>query len=188
MHRVTCFLCVHITVINLTVTGWEMKFQNTFVANAPLECIGTTNAEGRVGGSSAWWPCVLPIWFVILVTAGVGRADAQAKADEYRVKAAFLSHFAQLVDWPAEAFGANGNPLTLCTIGDDPFHGMLDSTVEGKSVASHPLRARHATQPAELMGCHIVFLAGNEAKHTPALLASLQGTSALTVGESDEFL
>jgi hypothetical protein len=31
-----------------------------------------------------------------------GTARAQSNRDEYQVKAAFLFHFAQLVDWPAD--------------------------------------------------------------------------------------
>jgi hypothetical protein len=52
------------------------------------------------------------------------RARAQANEDEYRVKAAFIFHFAQLVDWPPDT-GKSGS-LFLCTLGEDPFGGALE--------------------------------------------------------------
>jgi hypothetical protein len=36
----------------------------------------------------------------ILLAGAAGTARAQSNDDEYRVKAAFLFHLAQLVDWP----------------------------------------------------------------------------------------
>ena len=132
--------------------------------------------------------CVLSTLLMLSGIIGAQNGYSQSRVDEYRVKAAFLTHFAQLVDWPAEALSANNDALTICTIGEDPFHGALDTAAEGKLVGSHPLRARHASQPSELAGCHIVFIGANEAKRSSLVLTSLQNTSALAVGESDDFL
>jgi hypothetical protein len=62
--------------------------------------------SGRAGNS-----------FVILLSmllAGAATvARAQLNVDEYRVKAAFLFHFAQLVDWPANTLTGADNSLVL---------------------------------------------------------------------------
>ena len=100
-------------------------------------------------------PFVQPLVVLLLVSlAGTARfAKAQSDADEYHVKAAFLFHFAQLVDWPADSLSDADNSLFLCTLGADSFQGALESTVEGKAVGTRIIRVRHLKQPEEAQGC-----------------------------------
>ncbi|MGA2416181.1 MAG: YfiR family protein [Candidatus Sulfotelmatobacter sp.] len=127
---------------------------------------------------------LLMVGLVLLNFAEIGRAQ---QSEEYHVKAAFLFHFAQLVEWPADALGDDKNPITLCTFGKDPFGGDLDTTLQGKSVGTRPLRIRHAKQIQEIPGCQLLFVGGNERKELPPLLAALKDSPVLTIGESDEF-
>src|SRR6266540_557093 len=74
------------------------------------------------------------ILLVILLGAGVFAAPLRAQAfKEYDVKAAFLYHLAEFVDWPAEAFPAAENPLVIGVLGADPFGKSLDNLVQGLS-------------------------------------------------------
>ncbi len=114
-------------------------------------------------------------------------AQAQSSPDEYRIKAAFLFHFAQLVEWPPEVLSANDNSFLLCTFGDDSFQGELESSVEGKSVGSRVLRVRHVRRSEETQGCHIVVI-GKKEKGFQGLLTTMAGASLLTVGEMDNFV
>ena len=91
---------------------------------------------------------------VIMLILTLNPAQAQ-QTEEYHVKAAFLFHFAQLVDWPAQVPGDENNPLTVCTIGKDPFGGDLETTLQGKTIGTRPLRIRHLKQPLEIQGCQI---------------------------------
>jgi hypothetical protein len=115
-------------------------------------------------------------------------AEAQSKEDEYRLKAAFLFHFVQLVDWPAEALGGDREPMTICTLGEDPFHGVLEAAMEGKLAGSRALHVRHFKQPQDLQGCHLLYVGSNERLHVPFLLAKLKDTPVLTVGDTDDFV
>ncbi len=134
-------------------------------------------------------PFVQPVVVLLLVSlAGMARfAKAQSDADEYHVKAAFLFHFAQLVDWPADSLSDADNSLFLCTLGADSFQGALESTVEGKAVGTRIIRVRHLKQPEEAQGCHILFLGKAQSVRIPTLLASLRGAPVLTVGETAGF-
>jgi hypothetical protein len=116
------------------------------------------------------------------------RIGAQSSDDEYRVKAAFLFHFAQLVDWPADTVKATDGSLFLCTVGDDPFQGALESTVAGKAVGTRVLRIRHLKETEDMHACQMVFLGKAQSKHIPALLAGLHNAPILTVGETPGFL
>jgi hypothetical protein len=129
----------------------------------------------------------LALLTLIIILCSGGAATAQ-QTDEYRVKAAFLFHFAQLVDWPADLQGDESKPLTLCTIGPDPFGGDLDTTLRGKSIGTRALQIRHLKQAQEIEGCHVLFIAGRDRKQVAPLLSALKDTAVLTVGESDDFV
>ena len=79
---------------------------------------------------------------ILLVGSGHG-GRAQTTEEEYRIKAAFIFHFAQLVDWPPDTATDTDNSLFLCTLGEDPFRGMLEGTVAGKVIGNRVIRIRH---------------------------------------------
>jgi hypothetical protein len=126
---------------------------------------------------------------VLAALAGVRTAPTQINSSsEYQVKAAFLFHFAQFVEWPEETFKDAGSPLTYCTIGDDPFHGSLDTVLGGKTIGSRPFRVHHFKQPREIKGCQVLFIGAEEKKVLPDILEGVKGNSVLTVGESEHFV
>jgi hypothetical protein len=130
---------------------------------------------------------LLAAFFLLLAAAGT-RPRAQTAAEEYRVKAAFIFHFAQLVDWPPEKPTGTDNSLLLCTLGEDPFQGMLEGTVAGKAIGNRILRIRHLGEPQEMQACQIVFLGRAQGKRIPMLVATLHNAPVLTVGETAGFL
>lgn len=139
------------------------------------------------------WISLPPPWSVVLFavlffTAGSKLVLAQSTVDEYHVKAAFLFHFAQLVEWPADSPNEGGNSLLICTIGDDPFHGQLESTIAGKQIGSRILRIRHVRPLQDTRGCSVLFVSKSEGNRIPSLLTNLRNAPVLTVGESDDFL
>jgi len=116
------------------------------------------------------------------------KAQAQeATPSEYQIKAAFLFHFAQFVGWPEAALGKRGDPLTYCTLGEDPFHGALDSSLSGKTINERPLRVLHLKRAQDPGGCQVLFLGESEKQSIPAVLSSLRGKPVLTVGETEHF-
>lgn len=122
------------------------------------------------------------VW--LLFTTGMAHAQ---QTEEYRVKAAFLFHFSQMVDWPPEALGDEKKAITICTIGKDPFGGDLEATLQGKSVGTRPLQIRHLKQPGEVQGCQVVYVAQGERKQAFAALSALKDPPILTVGEDNDF-
>ncbi len=124
----------------------------------------------------------------VLSIAGARRVSAQANSpSEYQVKAAFLFHFAQFVDWPPGAFKEADSPLTYCTVGEDPFHGALDASLNGKTIGSRSARVQHFKRVAEIQGCQVLFIGALERKSIPAALAGLRESPILTVGETENF-
>jgi hypothetical protein len=128
---------------------------------------------------------------VLLVTASgtPPRVGAESSTiSEYEVKAAFLFHFAQFVEWPPEAFKEADSPLTYCTVGDDAFRGALDESVKGKRIGNRPLRVLHLGEREPIDGCQVLFIAGARTARQTDELATARGRPVLTVGETEQFV
>lgn len=128
---------------------------------------------------------LLALLFALGFSAG---ADAQSEYAEYQIKAAFLFNFAKFVDWPTDTFKDEKQPMTFCTIGDDPFRGALDEVVSGKMSGSHAIQIQHHKLPQDILGCHIVFIGSQQKKHMAVILDHLKTSPVLTVGESEGFV
>lgn len=126
--------------------------------------------------------------FFLLVAAAQLPARAQATAGEYQIKAAFLFHFAQFVNWPPGALDARQQVLDLCIFADEPHRQELESTIQGKVVDGRAFQIRPLGQTPDIQGCNILFLSRDEARRQAAILKSLRGLPVLTVGETDSFL
>jgi hypothetical protein len=124
----------------------------------------------------------------LLVSGFQEFAGAQVSAEEYQVKAAFLFHFAQLVDWPPGALSTADSSLNLCIPGDEPHRKELQSAIEGKAVGGRVMHLRPLGHGQDYRGCNVVFLSRDEVRGQTAILKSLHGLPILTVGESTDFL
>ena len=151
--------------------------------------------RGRRGDrTQAWkihsvgWRFGAAILGVLMALGGARSASTQTNpTGEYQVKAAFLFHFAQFVDWPEGTFKEADSPLTYCTIGEDPFHGALDASLNGKTIEARVVRVQHIKQAQQIPGCQILFIGAAENRLIPEVLTATRGTSVLTVGESEHF-
>src|SRR4051812_44941809 len=85
----------------------------------------------------------------------------QDRPPEYAVKAAFLLSFAKFVEWPVDTF-ANGAPVTICVLGDDPFGETLDALTRGERVNGREIAIRRSRAVQETRGCHILFISASE--------------------------
>lgn len=124
---------------------------------------------------------------LLTLMGGVSGIEAQAQADEYQVKAAFLFNFVKFVEWPPEAFSDDNTSFVIGVIGDDPFGGALDQSVSGKSVNGRQLSVRRLKWGEDLRGCHILFISSSERKRLAQIISSLRGASVLTVSDIDQF-
>lgn len=106
---------------------------------------------------------------------------------EYQVKAVFLFHFAQFVDWPPSAFPEPQTPLVIGVLGKDPFGAYLDEIVLGETVNNHPLAVHRYARVEEITTCHILFISRSEEDRLEQVLVGLKGRDILTVGDADRF-
>ena len=122
----------------------------------------------------------------VLLVASAALAE-QSAFSEYQVKAAFLYNFAKFIEWPEKALGASNEPIVVAVLGDDPFGEILDQTLAGKTVGGHPLSVKRFSRSTDLERCHILFVADSEAGRAAEILARIDASPTLTVGEAARF-
>lgn len=103
------------------------------------------------------------------------------------VKAAFIFHFAQMVEWPTDVIAAGATPVVMCIADDDSYASALHSAVDGKLIGTHPIQVRYLREKADPRGCHLLVIAGKDKKQRQALLNAVKDAPILTVGDSDDF-
>ncbi len=117
---------------------------------------------------------------------GTDRAQ-DGQITEYRLKAAFLYHFAKFVTWPASAFADSTEPIIIGVIGRDPFGRDLEKTVAGKTVRGRRFVVKRFRHIDDLEFCHILFITPSERKHVGEILRRIDSKSVLTVGDTRSF-
>jgi hypothetical protein len=139
----------------------------------------------RTGRSKPFRLTIL-VLFMTLASGHILRADDYG-SPEYQVKAAFLFHFSQFVEWPPDTFKDPGTPLTFCTVGEDPFRGALEQSVNGKTMGTRPLSVRHFMRLQEASSCQVLFLGKRSRLLEEEAIAFFSKHPVLIVGESEHF-
>lgn len=128
-----------------------------------------------------------------LLAAAVAFTFPIAAAQEYiptqsRNKAAFLATFPSFVDWPDGAFSAPNSPLVVCVLGDFRFGTILAEVSRDATPHGRRISVRWIRNDQQIHGCHILFVSSSELSHYSKVIASAQGTSTFTVGDTPSFL
>ena len=126
---------------------------------------------------------------MLLISFIAAPAPSQAEPSppsEYQVKAAFLYNFAKFVEWPAEAL-PNDQPFTIGILGSDPFDGLIDEAVAGKTVRDRSIMIKRFSKAEEATGVQILFISNSEEERVPRILKRLGHASVLTVSDIDRF-
>jgi hypothetical protein len=129
--------------------------------------------------------------FSIVVAAGLASprpAQADAQADEYRVKAAFLYKFGSYIEWPSQSFARTDSPVTIGVMGADTLADELAQIVAGRNVNGRPVVVRRLRPGDPIAGLHMLFIGGSDRGRLAEILAAAKGRALLTVTESEEGL
>lgn len=130
--------------------------------------------------------------FSAFIVLGIGFHSPAAHSQsgepaEYQLKAAFLFNFAKFIQWPSASFANPRSEFGICILGDDPFGKSIDDLLRGKTIGDHPVAVTRAKRLQDLAHCQIVFVSSSEKKRVPQILADLNGSNTLAVGETEGF-
>lgn len=139
--------------------------------------VGLPAGPSKIAGRC--WSAALCV-LALTVSAAAFAADSTL---ENGVKATYIYKLAPFVEWPASAFVAEGSPLTICVVGNDPVSALIDQAAAGQRVDDRPITVRHLAAVAPNSGCHILYAAGTEEQKANALTA-VKGAPVLTVTDA----
>jgi len=103
---------------------------------------------------------------------------------EYAVKAAYLYKLGEFVEWPASVFESTDSPVNLCIVGNDPFDGTLDKTVEGRRIGTRSISVRRLKSLDRASNCQILYIGTSDVQQASRWLETARGEKILTVTDS----
>ena len=136
---------------------------------------------------SKWrhWLAPIAVVFGIAALLAIPSGTNAQDADEYSVKAEFLSRFPGFVTWPEAALGPKGAPFVIGVFGRDPIGRKLEDALKGKSgPGGRPFAVIRRRNSAALAGCPMVFVGGSEKAGAAGAIRAL-GRNTLVVGDWD---
>jgi hypothetical protein len=125
---------------------------------------------------------------VVFTLALASRAAFGQSVSEYEVKAAYVYNFVKFVEWPPGTLKNPAEPLAICTLGENPFGGALDSAVAGKALDGRKIIVRQVNGASQAKACQVLFVSPASEKSFRAMSNDLRSAGVLAVGESDGFL
>jgi hypothetical protein len=131
--------------------------------------------------------CLLPAGL-----AAQGEREAEQRdpgPDRARVarrKALFIEQFTRLVGWPRASLPQEG-PFILCTLGSSDTADELANIASFVKFKQRPCEVRALSTPAQIDGCHLLYLAASAAPVLPQALAAVADRPVLTVSDTAGF-
>jgi hypothetical protein len=122
---------------------------------------------------------------VVILTLYSSNAVHADVARENKIKAAYLYHIINFVQWP----GGHSNSrkhMSICLVGDATFQSLLKPLTNNSS--SHydvEIVVNHSN--ASVDGCHIVYFANTTVEQTKYLIAQTRNRPILTLGDVPGF-
>ena len=129
------------------------------------------------------WLLLWPLW----AAGSPGLLHAEAFAQEYQLKAAFLINFAKFITWPEQALPAGQQEFILCVVGDDPFGAAL-AGVERKTVGGRAVRVVRTSSVKKIPDCQMLFVSRSEADTLNQLAAAIGRKGVVTVSDLPDFV
>lgn len=114
------------------------------------------------------------------VLAGLPLLAPAQVADEQKLKIAFIYNFFQFVDWPAEAFSAPNQAITVCVFGKDSFDGGLIALTK-RTVRQRAIEVAYPNSLEQAKKCHLLYIEDTQNPTHTALLKALSQHPVLTV-------
>lgn len=121
---------------------------------------------------------------LLALTACFASFSSGTPEPEDELKAAIVLSFIRYTDWNTVRVQ---DPITVGVAGRPEFARVLSGALEGKTAGAHRLAVME-TADGVCANCQIVYIASQKSVEVRQLLAAVNNTHALTMGETDHFL
>ena len=105
---------------------------------------------------------------------------AQDRSEEYQLKAVLLSRLMGFVTWPQLG---EGDPITLCVAGQNPFDGQLDAAFNETNVTIEMI----GNQYGVVDNCNVLFISDSEIRNFESILDLVADKPILTISDVPRF-
>jgi len=119
----------------------------------------------------------------VLIVSGPVRAQSAA-GDDAGDRAAFVYRFAEFVGWPQ---GQQGSALVIGILGDAPLVAAVAQAVHGRTIDGRTVVVRPLTSAAQVPGCQIAYIGGNDPAVIQNALRAAGDASVLTMSTAPGF-
>lgn len=125
----------------------------------------------------------------VCMLALVGPIVPNAAADdrESLVKAAYLYHFVDFVDWPDSLESDPGEVIRVGILGEDPFGALVDDVFAEPSSDGRHFEVVRSVDARDLTSCRLVYVALGDGAAVDEALEVLAGKPLLVVGHEPGF-
>ena len=120
---------------------------------------------------------------LILLAAKATHADS---ASEHELKAAYLYHIINFVNWPENIFPKENENIEVCFIADDNIDQIL-KTIEKKPVRNRNIRVRQLSGKTLPASCNMLFVHEVQMTNLQELFGAAKKHNILTIGDSPRF-
>lgn len=131
--------------------------------------------------------CAPGLLLVAMLLAGFASPSKAEAPDANAIKADMLCNMAKFVQWPEGVIAQNRGQLVVSILGEDDLAATMANVLSTRSVNGKPIFVRFARRVQDVKGSQIVYIAASEIAHRDELLAALQGTSTLTLADTEGF-
>jgi hypothetical protein len=127
-----------------------------------------------------------PIVFLLLTAQSFNGVYADV-ARENKIKAAYIYHIINFVQWPDQA--TNSSPrsrFNVCLVGDERFKSSLVPLTRN-SISPYDIDVVINHSPSRVDACQILYFANTSMEQTRQLIAQTCGRPILTLGDAPGF-
>lgn len=123
---------------------------------------------------------------LLLLSCSAASALPDAIEREQKIKAAYLYHLAQFIDWPESHALKTSQHITICSPGSSPFSNYLQNLSQRKA-KGREIHLMEVSKTSIATNCNIIFFdTSNEL--SPQILEKYAANGTITVGEQQAFI
>jgi len=109
---------------------------------------------------------------------------SEANAQKERFHSLFIYNFCKYVKWPE---GQQSDDFVIGVLGSENMVKTLKAAAGNKKVNGKPIAVKHFKNPAEVAGCHILYVANSSSHQISKVLDSTTDESVLIVSDKPGF-
>lgn len=106
---------------------------------------------------------------------------------EAKLKAAYIFHFLQFIEWPDSTFANENSPIVLAVLGKDPFGKILDETINSEKIGKRAIILKRIESVSEIGSCHVLYISSSEENKYKNILKHIGISPVLTISDIINF-